>query len=32
MATANRDSAETDRITYSVCFPIQSISPNLANA
>lgn len=32
IATAKRDSADTDKITNSVCFPIQSINPSLANA
>lgn len=28
IATANRDSSFTDRIIFSVCFPIQAIKPN----
>lgn len=31
MATANRDSSLTDRMTFSVCVPIQSIKPSSAN-
>ena len=29
IATANLDSSLTERMTISVCFPIQPISPNL---
>lgn len=32
MATASRDSSDTERITFSVCLPIQSISPSSDSA
>lgn len=32
IATANRDSSFTDRIIFSVCFPIQAIRPRRDNA